>query len=349
MRVWAPGRINLIGEHTDYSGGLVLPAAIELGLAIAVRPGQEHVRMSSTTFGDAAPFAADGSGPRISGWGRFGQAVAAELDQLGRPAIGLEATVSSTLPAGSGLSSSAALEVGIALALCAVADFELDALDLAAACQRAEREAVGVPCGILDQAASLLGRAGQAIMLDCRSTEHVYVSVPADAAFLIVDSGVDRSLEHTGYSTRRSELERGLAQLGVDSPRDLSLSDIDGLDEVPERRLRHVITENDRVARFAAALQDGDLPAAGQLMSASHASLRDDYMVSIPELDRLVVQAQEHGALGARMLGGGFGGSVLALARTDQAEAIATAMADATNARRPPLVVHASAGALVRP
>jgi galactokinase len=347
-RVWAPGRINLIGEHTDHTGGLVLPAAIELGLTIKAHPSEEDIRMSSTTFGDAEPFAVDGSGPRIEGWGRFGQAVAAELAALGRPPVGLEAEVSSTLPAGSGLSSSAALEVGVALALCAVADFELDLLDVAQACRRAERRAVGVACGILDQAASLLGRPGHAIMLDCGSGERHYVSVPQDAAFLIVDSGVDRSLENTGYTNRRDELQSALTQMGTDNPRELSLADIDSLDDIPRRRLRHVITENDRVVRFAAALADDDLVTAGRLMSASHASLRDDYEVSIPELDEMVLRLEGHGAFGARLLGGGFGGSVIGLTGADQAQGIATAIANSTSARRAPLVVHASAGACVQ-
>lgn len=345
MRVWAPGRINLIGEHTDYSGGLVLPAAIELGITIEAHPRHRDIRLSSTAFGEAEPFAADGSGAKIKGWGRYGQAVAAELAALGRPPVGFQASVSSTLPAGTGLSSSAALEIAIALALCAVASFEVDSVALAEACRRAELLAVGVPCGVLDQAASLLGKPGHAIMLDCRSAEHSYIRVPPDAAFLIIDSGVDRKLEHTGYTTRRNELKTALARIGTDNPRDLALEDLDSLDDVLHRRLRHVITENDRVVRFADALKEHDLPEAGRLISASHASLRDGYEVSTPELDETVKEIEAHGAFGARLLGGGFGGSVLALIDASCAGDVATAIAEKHGTRRAPIIVHASAGA----
>jgi galactokinase len=231
-------------------------------------------------------------------------------------------TVSSDLPAGSGLSSSAALEVAVGLALCAVADFELEPLELALLCQRAELRAVGVPCGILDQAACLLGREGKAILLDCDSLEHRLIHVPADAAVLIVDSGVPRSLEHTAYGERRAQLEHAMQLLGATRSTDLDPSSLAGLDDVSARRLRHVVTENARVERFAAALEAGDLAAAGRLLHESHASLRDDYEVSVPELDLLVELAEEAGASGARLLGGGFGGSVLVLADADRAEEV---------------------------
>jgi galactokinase len=180
--------------------------------------------------------------------------------------------------------------------LCAVADFELDPLELALACQRAELRAVGVPCGILDQAASLLGREGHAILLDCGTLEHRLVTVPADAALVVVDSGVEHSHETSGYAQRRQELEEGMPS-----------------------RVRHVQTENQRVRDFAAALELGDLETAGRLLFASHASLRDDYEVSIGELDLLVELADAAGAYGARMTGGGFGGAILALVEAAQA------------------------------
>jgi galactokinase len=347
MRIWAPGRINLIGEHTDYSGGLVLPAAIDLGLTIEARPRHRDILLSSADFGQAEPFAADGSGAKINGWGRFAQSVAAELAALGRPPVGIEASVSSTLPSGTGLSSSAALEIGIALALCAVGNFELDAVTLAETCRQAELRAVGVPCGILDQAASLLGKPRHAIMLDCRSVEYSYVYVPCDAAFLIVDSGVDRQLEHTGYATRRNELRNALARIGTDNSRGIILDELDSLDDVLYRRVRHVVTENERVMRFASALKEHDLPAAGRLISASHASLRDDYEVSTPELDETVSEVEAHGAFGARLLGGGFGGSVLALIDASRVDDVAAAVAEKYGSRRVPIIVHASAGAHV--
>jgi galactokinase len=278
MRVFAPGRINLIGEHTDYSGGLVLPAAIQLGVTVTVRATSDRMELASPTADPSA----------------YADAVFAELAELGRPPVGIVAEIDSTLPIGAGLSSSAALEVGIALALCAVADFELDPLELALACQRAELRAVGVPCGILDQAACVLGEEGKAILLDCSTLEHRAVRVPQDAVFVVIDSGVPRALADSAYAQRREELAAGM-----------------------ERRVRHVRTENARVLELADALERGDLAAAGRLMSASHASLRDDYEVSTPELDRIVEDAVAAGAYGARLVGGGFGGSVLALTDAD--------------------------------
>ena len=303
---WAPGRINLIGEHTDYSGGLVLPVAVQYGVSLDVAGAGDEIALVSEGFGAAQPFPPDGSGSAVEGWARYAQAVAAELDLLGRPPVGLAGTIDSDLPVGAGLSSSAALEVAVALALCAVAEFEVEPLELAQACRRAELRAVGVPCGILDQAASLLGRPGKAILLDCGTLEHRAVTVPDDAALVIVDSAVQHRHETSGYAKRREELEAG----------------------VPER-VRHVVSENGRVVEFAAALEENDLAAAGSLLSASHASLRDDYEVSIPELDVLVELAEAAGAFGARLVGGGFGGSILALTDRASAEQLAASVSAA--------------------
>ena len=325
---WAPGRVNLIGEHTDYSGGLVLPVAIQYGISLDAAPAEAEVSLGSERFGVAAPFSADGSGAAATGWARYAQAVASELDLLGRPPAGLTGTVSSNLPAGAGLASSAALEVAVGLALCRVAGFELDPLDLALACQRAELRAVGVPCGILDQAAALLGREGQAILLDCGTLEHRPVRLPVGAVLVVVDSAVTHSHETSGYARRRQELEAGMP-----------------------RRVRHVQTENQRVRDFAAALERGDLAAAGRLLLESHASLRDDYEVSIPELDLLVALAEEAGAYGARLLGGGFGGAVLALTDVDRAEQVGADVLSAYRERTghdgASLIAVASAGARV--
>ena len=326
---WAPGRVNLIGEHTDYSGGMVLPAAIQYGITLEVARVDDVVSLVSDGYGRAEPFAADGHGERAAGWARYAQAVAAELDEVGRPAVGLAGTVGSNLPAGAGLSSSAALEVAVALALCAVAGFELEPLELALLCQRAELRAVGKPCGILDQAACLLGLPGHALLLDCGTLEHRPVPVPANVALLVVDSGVDHSGETSGYAQRRDELERGM----------------------PER-VRHVVTENQRVRDFAAALERGDLVAAGELLLASHASLRDDYEVSTPELDLLVELARDAGAYGARLIGGGFGGSVLALVEAEHADTIAVTVSSAYSERTgrdgATLIAVPSAGAGLR-
>jgi galactokinase len=278
----APGRVNLIGEHTDYSGGLVLPVAIQLGITVTY----EHA--------DRIEFDAPGGE-------RFVDAVSAELAALGRPDAGLVGSVEADLPQGAGLGSSGAFTVAVALALCDVAAFEVEPLELALACRRAEQRAVGVPSGILDQAASLLGRAGSALLLDCGSLDHCWVPLPDDLAILVLDSGERHSLEQSGYGDRRRELE-------ADDP----------------RRVRHVETENERVRETVAVLERGDVRALGPIFAASHASLRDDYEVSTPTLDALVAAALDAGAFAARMTGGGFGGSIVALAERARAEDVLT-------------------------
>jgi galactokinase len=305
---WAPGRVNLIGEYTDLTGGLVLPAAIDLGVRIdAARADRIHLQ--SDGYEELAELAADGAAFEGAGWGRYVAAVAVELALLGRPRVGLEGNISSTLPVGAGLSSSAALEVAVAVALCAVADFPVEPLDLAQACRRAERRAVGVPSGIMDQAAALLGRAGCAILLDTGSLEHELVALPPELALVIVDSGVSRSLERSAYATRQRELEQALHAKGE-------------LDETLARRLRHIQTEHARVLDVVVALRAGRIDELGQLFRAGHESLRLDLEVTIPELDCLVDLAYAHGAVAARMTGGGFGGSIVALAQADKAAAL---------------------------
>jgi galactokinase len=268
----APGRVNLIGDHTDYSGGLVLPVAIQLGITLTYEPADE--------IAVEAP-----------GGERYVDAVATELAALGRPAAGLVGHVEADLPQGAGLGSSGAFEVAVGLALCDAAGFELEPFELALALQRAERRAVGVPSGILDQAASLLGCAGSALLLDCGSLEHRWVPLPDDVAIVVLDSGERHSHESSGYADRRRELEAA-----------------------DPRRIRHVETENERVRATVEALERGDVRALGPIFAASHASLRDDYDVSTPMLDALVAGALEAGAFAARMTGGGFGGCVVALA-----------------------------------
>ncbi|MFL5969076.1 MAG: galactokinase [Gaiellaceae bacterium] len=268
---WAPGRVNLIGEHTDYSGGLVLPIAIQLG--ITVRFERAHAMALAAPGGES-----------------FVDAVLHELALLGRPDVAIAGVVDADLPQGAGLGSSGALEVAVALALCEAAGFEVEPLELALACQRAEQRAVGVPSGVLDQAASLLAREGHALLLDCGSLEQRWVEVPDDAAILVLDSGERHTLEHSGYGDRRRELEAG-----------------------EPRRVRHVETENQRVREAVAVLARGDVRALGPLFAASQASLRDDYEVSTPMLDALVAAALAAGAFAARMTGGGFGGSIIAL------------------------------------
>ena len=314
---WAPGRVNLIGEHTDYSGGLVLPAAVELGIRIEGNAA-DRIRLRSEEHEgtvDVDPRGtADGRDGTVD-WGRYVSAVAAELDALGRPPVGFAGRISSTLPAGAGLSSSAALEVAVATALCAVADFALEPLELARAAQRAEHRAVGVRVGIMDQAVSILGRADHAVLIDTGSLEHRAVPLPPELALVVVDSGVRRRLEHSGYADRRRELEEALA--GTD-------------DDLHVRRLRHVTTENERVRAVVAALEEAPLDRRrlGELFRAGHASLRDDFEVSTPELDLLVDLAYDAGAVAARMTGGGFGGAIVALVEHERAHDFAGDVVD---------------------
>jgi galactokinase len=277
--------------------------------------------------------AADGTPTsKLAGWGRYAAAVAGLLRERGRPAVGLDAAVSSTVPIGAGLSSSAALTVAVGLSLCRAAGFELPRVELAHVARDAEHRAVGVPVGLMDPAVSLLARRGHALLLDCATEEHRLVRLPANLAVVVLDSGVRHSLEHSGYATRRAELERALSALGGASPAQVTVEEAEraaragDVDEVARRRLRHVVSENERVRACVRALESSespDLGALGALFRAGHASLRDDYEVSTPELDLLVELAYAHGAVAARMTGGGFGGSVVALAEAAAAEALA--------------------------
>jgi galactokinase len=296
----APGRVNLIGEHTDYSGGLVLPVAIPLGISVIGEPAGEAVELESDRF------AAD------EGWLRFVGAVAAELEAAGRPAVGFRGRVVADLPAAAGLSSSAALEVAVALALCDAAGFRVDRLELADLCRRAEERAVGVPCGLMDPAASLLTRAGHALLLDCGTLEYRHVPFPSDLELLVVDSGSPRRLQESGYARRRAEVEAG-----------------------DPRRLRHVRSENERVREVVAALEAGDHDTLGRAFAASHASLRDDFEVSTPRLDALVEAALAAGAPAARMTGAGFGGSIVAVVEAGAGEDIGRALASPFFVTRP--------------
>lgn len=340
-RFWAPGRVNLIGDHTDYSGGLVLPAAIDHGLWLEVEESCD-IALESQVEQQAVTVAPDGSRPPATGWGRYVAAVAAELAALGRPAVGLRGRLTGNLPAGAGLSSSAALEVVVATALCAVADFPLPPLELAQAAQRAEQRAVGVPCGLMDQAASVLGRADAAVLLHCGTLEHRMVPLPPDLTMVVLNSGVQRRLESSGYATRRAELERGMVALQGHSPAEVASEQLAALvaaadlDEVAAARLRHVVTENARVAAAATALARDpvDRTALGQLFADSHASLRDRYEVTVPETDLLVDLCCQAGAVAARMTGAGFGGAVVALVDADRAEAVGDEVAAAYQSRQ---------------
>jgi galactokinase len=305
----APGRVNLMGDHTDYNEGFVLPMAIDLECVVASAPREDGaVRARSVDL------------PEDEAFDAYVEGVVAALAERGRRPTGIDAVLSSTVPAGSGLSSSAALEVALALALCDAGGFELGARELALACQAAEQRATGVPSGVMDQLASVAGRAGCALLIDCRSLEWDEVELPEGLEVLVVHSGVPRTLAGSAYADRRAECERFAKALGVTSLRDVTRGQALG-----HARARHVVAENERVHETAAALRAGNLERVGELFSESHASLRDDYEVSTPKLDALVAALEDAGALGARLTGAGFGGAVVAACRRASATGIAAA------------------------
>jgi galactokinase len=317
----APGRVNLIGDHTDYNEGFVLPVAIDLSCVVRAKPNDDGlVRLRSEALNGEVVLAADGSTKPEEvedTWGRYAAGVVGTLADRGRAAAGMDAVVTSTIPLGGGLSSSAALEVALGLALCDVAGFELPRLELAVACQEAEQVATGVPCGIMDQLASVAGRHNHALLIDCRSLEVQPIRLPPRLAVLIVHSGMSRTLVGSEYAERREACESVAALLGLTALRDATPEQVRD-----EPRARHVVSENARVLEAARALEEGDVAALGPLLSASHRSLRDDFEVSTPELDALVEALVEAGALGARLTGAGFGGCVVGLASRDEADRI---------------------------
>jgi galactokinase len=307
--VWAPGRVNLIGDHTDYTGGFALPMAVQLGIELTgIRGGDRFVLTSEGWEGRLdvhLPVAGDE--PDAPPWARAPLAVAAALATT----TGWAGHATSTLPVGSGLSSSAALEVAVALALGGAEG--RTTVELATLCMEAERSATGVPCGILDQLSSLSGVAGHALLMDCRDRTTAPVRLPDGARIVVVDSG-SRLLADGEYAVRRAQCEAAEAALGT-SLRDATTDDLAAIsDAVVRRRARHVVTENRRVRDAAAALAAGDLPGAGALMVESHRSLADDFEVSTPDLDALVARLRSTaGVRGARLTGGGFGGCAVAL------------------------------------
>jgi galactokinase len=315
IRAFGPGRVNLIGEHTDYNGGLALPFAIDRGVTVEAEPlAGEEIRAEARDLGetDAFPLAAPG---RTEGWRAFVRGTVAELRAAGVPVPGVRLAFSGDVPLGSGLSSSAALEAALCLALLAVAGAEEpDRTELAKLCSRVENDWVGAETGLLDQLASLRSRAGEAIRIDFSTLALEPVPLQlGDWRLVTLDSGAEHVHAAGGYNERRAECRAASEALGVEY---LSAADPDAAAALPaplDRRARHVLSENARVDAMVAALRADDLPAAGALLDASHASLRDDYEASVPAVEDAVARLKRAGAAGARMVGGGFGGSVLAL------------------------------------
>lgn len=304
----APGRVNLIGDHTDYTGGLVLPMAIDLTTTVTGQPGGDRIVLRSIDEPEPAAVALHVADPAAAepAWARYVAGIVAEV----RPTSGFTGTVTTTIPVGAGLSSSAALELAVALVLGAATEPRA----LAELCQRAEQRASGVPCGIMDQMASASGIDGHALLLDCHSLTITPVRVPDDVDVVVIHSGEARRLAGSGYAQRRRECEEAEAIIGpLRLLRDVAaVAAVD--DPVLRRRARHVVTENARVRDFAGALASGDIVAAGRLMGESHHSLATDFEVSTPAVDALVARLTATPRVhGARMTGGGFGGCVVAL------------------------------------
>ena len=334
----APGRVNLIGEHTDYNMGFVLPVAIDLEVRIASVPTDDRrVEMTLLETGETAGFSLDAIGSRRGGWIDYVAGTAWSMVAAGTPVHGFRGVLASTLPRGAGLSSSAALELASAWALAGGGPPALDGMTLARIAQRGENEYVGVRCGLMDQFASALGVPGGARLLDCRSLEHRPVLLPlAKLSLVVCHSGSPRRLEASAYNERRAECERAVSAIAAVEPAVRSLRDVDlamleryrsRLDPIARARAWHVVTENDRVLATEAALRDGDFDTVGRLFAESHQSLRDRFAVSSDALDALVaIAAGTEGVVAARLTGAGFGGCTVNLVRRERVAAFRAAI-----------------------
>jgi galactokinase len=329
MVVRAPGRVNLIGEHTDYNDGFVLPVAVDRAAWLAVAPRDDPwatVRALDMN-NDERTFPVDRVPSSHGGWADDPQGVVWALRERGLSPVGINATLSSDVPIAAGMSSSAALEVAFAFTWQQLGGFDLDLPEIALLCQKAENQYVGVNCGIMDQMISACGKAGHAMMLDTRTLERAYVAIPDGVAIVVANSMVHRALSGSEYNVRRAQCEEAVSILHEHLPDVKALRDVtvdqlerykDEMSEVVYRRARHVVTENARVMALSQDLRAGRLERVGELLLEGHASLRDDYEVSIPELDTLVEAAAEvEGCYGARLTGAGFGGCIIALAVED--------------------------------
>jgi galactokinase len=355
--VRAPGRVNLIGEHTDYNDGFVLPAAISVETQVAARRRDDGmIRVMATDFASAesqfaldAPITPDPAQP----WADYVRGMAAAMLAAGHAVPGADLAVAGTIPRGSGLSSSASLAVAVGTALSALGGLDLAPATIARLAQAAECDFVGMKCGIMDQLISASGIAGHVLLIDCRSLGCTPVPVPPDMAIMIVHSGVTRGLVDGHYNARRRSCEMAAEALGVAALRDADLAMLDAarerMDATSFARARHVITENARTLAATRALADGDLGTLGALMAASHVSMRDDFAITTPAIDALVAELQvligPQG--GARMTGGGFGGAVVAVMPVARAAAVAAGLTYRTPAGDRPdiLIERACAGA----
>ena len=334
VRATAPGRVNLMGDHTDYNEGFVLPAAIPQHTEVELEPrGDRVVRIWSDQFRGAAPVEYRlGEEARDGGWADYARGITRMMAECG-PVGGFDARIASRVPVGSGLSSSAALEIALARAVREAFTLRVSDVELAKAARKAENEFVGAPVGIMDQMACSLADGASALFLDTRSLEFERVPLPGSAALIVIHSGVSHRHADGGYGARRRECLEAAAALDVSALRDVSSAEsarIDALRPPLDRRARHVVSENQRVVDTATALRAGDLARIGRLFLESHMSLRDDFEVSVPEIDALVqIASRVRGVHGARLTGGGFGGSVVALADSAVVRRAAVEIADA--------------------
>ena len=334
----APGRVNLIGEHTDYNDGFVLPLALPFATVATVAARTDGgLRLHSVQRGaeDGTLRVADLTPGTVEGWAAYAAGVVWALREAGHDVSGgYDVEVDGDVPEGAGLSSSAALECAVAAAVADLAGLDLAPAELALVAQRAENDFVGVPSGVMDQMASMLCTEAHALFLDCRSLAAEQVPLDVAAAgltVLVVDTRTPHQLTDSEYGKRRAACEDAARRLGVPALRDVPVAELDAAlarlaDDEQRRRVRHVVTEDDRVLRTVEALRAGRTAEIGPLLSASHASLRDDYEVTVPQLDVAAAAAEDAGALGARMTGGGFGGCVLALVAVDRAEGVREAV-----------------------
>ncbi|MFC7623745.1 galactokinase [Microlunatus sp. GCM10028923] len=353
--VWAaPGRVNLIGEHTDYNDGYVMPFALKQHVTIAARPRHDDTwSVTSINTGDTAVFEADDLRPGMKGWQAYLAGVVWALREAGHRVTGTDLTLGSDVPLGSGLSSSAALECAMLTALADLNDLEIEPLQRAILARKAENEFVGAPTGLMDQAASTLCVADHALFFDCR--DHAVRQVPlADPSLeiLVLNTNTPHAHVDGEYAERRASCEQAAQQLGVPALRDVTdlddaLSRLD--DDLLRRRVRHVVTEDARVLEAVAVLEQGRLADLGPILDAGHVSMRDDFEITVPTVDLAVETARKAGALGARMTGGGFGGCIIALVPAGASDAVAeqvgAAFADAGYAAPDHFVGVPSAGA----
>jgi galactokinase len=351
----APGRVNLIGEHTDYNDGFVLPMAIDRDVVIVLRPRTDpYVVVYSLDFDEVIQFSPAEMEDRREGglWIEYMQGVAWALQEAGFRLRGWEGVVGGDIPIGAGLSSSAAIELATARAFAAVSGLEWNPAKMAKLSQRAENEWVGVNSGIMDQMISAAGVEGRALLIDCRSLETDAVPLPDGTVVVILDTATRRELVTSAYNERRAQCEQAAAYFGVPALRDVSLerfeAEKDGLDPVVRRRARHIITENARTLQAAEAMRQGDAAQLGRLMDASHVSMRDDFEITNDALNIMAATAQAHPAsFGARMTGGGFGGCAVALVRADQVHTFVADVArdyEAATGLAPAIYVTPAAG-----